>query len=99
MEKRGGSRRKSRHIFRKNKGVKGRLPITKYLQQFAVGDRVILSAEPAYQKSLYHHRFHGHSGIVKGMVGKCYTVEIYDHDKAKSLYVHPVHLKRQNQEK
>lgn len=94
MEKRGGSRRKSRHIFRKNKSVKGRLQITRYLQQFNVGDKVVLHAEPAYQKSLYHHRFHGNAGIVMGKTGQCYNVEIHDKNKAKNIIIHPVHLKR-----
>ncbi len=94
MEKRGGPRRKSRHIFRKSKSVKGRLQITKYLQQFNVGDRVVLQAEPAYQKSLYHHRFHGNAGVVKKKVGQCYYVEINDRNKAKVIILHPVHLTR-----
>ncbi len=94
MEKRGGTRRKSRHVFRKSRSLKGRLPITKFLQRFEIGERVILLANPSYQKSLYHRRFHGNAGIVKGKVGKCYTVEIHDKDKAKDLIIHPVHLKK-----
>ena len=51
-------------------------------------------AQPAVQGGLYFRRFHGKSGIVKGMQGKCYKVEVKDHDATKIIVVHPVHLKK-----
>ena len=81
-------------MFTKNKRQRGKLYIAKYLQQFKIGDRVVLKAEPSYQKSLYHHRFHGNSGVVTGKTGSCYHVEIHDGNKAKCIILHPVHLKR-----
>ncbi len=95
MEKRGGPRRKSRHVFRKKKSEKGKFPITKYLKQFNVGDRVVLKADSSYQKSLYHRRFHGLSGIVMGKTGRCYEVGVKDGNKLKCIIIHPVHLKEQ----
>lgn len=94
MEKRGGPRRKSRHVFRKSKNERGKLWITNYLRQFEIGERVVLKANPSYQRSLYHRRFHGSSGIIRGKSGKCYMVEIHDKNKLKNLIVHPIHLKK-----
>ena len=55
---------------------------------------MILSAEPAVQKAMYHRRFHGKKGIIQSLRGQCYEVNIKDGNKIKTLIVHPVHLKR-----
>ncbi|PIN87236.1 50S ribosomal protein L21e [Candidatus Woesearchaeota archaeon CG10_big_fil_rev_8_21_14_0_10_44_13] len=90
----GGIRRKTRNIFSKTIRQKGKISISKYLQQYKVGDRVILKAEPAIQKGLYHHRHHGRQGIVQGKRGSCYEVLIKDMGKQKKIISHPVHLKK-----
>lgn len=61
---------------------------------FKVGDRALLSAEPAVQASLYHRRFHGRSGTVTGKRGDCYEVAVKDGNKDKMVIVHPVHLRK-----
>ena len=90
----GTSRRKTRQKLKKPFSQRGKTNINKYLQVFKTGERVILKIEPAYQKAMYHPRFHGLSGIVLGMRGRCYLVQINDGDKQKKLIAHPVHLKR-----
>lgn len=92
--RKGGSRRRSRHIFKKNKREKGKISIMRYLQKFEQGDKVILSAESAVQKAIYHRRFHGKKGIVQTQRGSCYEVNIKDGNKIKTLILHPVHIKR-----
>ncbi len=88
----GGFRRKTRSKLTKKD--KGRIIIANFLRRFSEGDKVDLSADPAYQKGMYHPRFHGLTGVVKGKEGNCYKVEIKDGNKAKLLIVHPVHLKK-----
>ena len=73
---------------------KGKISFTKYFADYKEGDKVTLKAEPAVQKGIYHLRFHGKTGIVKGKQGNCYNVEIKDGNKPKVLVVHPVHLAR-----
>ncbi len=90
----GGLRRKTRYKLSKEKRGKGKISITNYLQSFSTGDRVYLGAESAVQKGMYHPRFMGRSGIIKGKRGKCYEVSINDIGKEKTLVVHPIHLKR-----
>ena len=90
----GGLRRKTRYKFKKERRRKGKISVTRYLQTFNVGDKVNLIVEPAVQKGMYHPRFMGKSGLVKGKKGRCYEVTIHDFNKEKTVVVHPVHLKR-----
>jgi large subunit ribosomal protein L21e len=90
----GGNRRKTRTKFKKPKGEKGKISITKYFQELKQGDKVILKAEPAVQKGIYYRRFHGKTGLVKAKRGTCYEVEIKDFNKTKTILVHPVHLQK-----
>ena len=93
-KRKGGSRAGTRKIFRKNARTKGKISLTKFFMPYEVGDRAVLKAEPAVQKSLYHHRFHSKNGVVVGKRGACYEVEIKDGNKKKLIIVHPVHLKK-----
>lgn len=90
----GGIRRKTRYKFRKEKRSKGKISITRYFQSFNVGDRVYLGVESAVQKGMYHPRFMGKSGVIKGKRGRCYEVAINDLGKEKILIAHPVHLRK-----
>lgn len=90
----GGIRRKTRYKFRKQKRSRGKISVTRYFQSFNKGDRVHLTVESAVQKGMYHPRFMGRAGTVKGKRGNCYEVAINDLGKEKMLIIHPVHLKR-----
>jgi len=90
----GGFRRKTRYKFSKEKRRRGKISVTRYFQSFNIGDSVYLHVEPAVQKGMYHPRFMGKAGIVKGKRGRCYEVSINDIGKGKTVVVHPVHLKR-----
>ena len=90
----GGFRRKTRHKFTKSRRTKGKISISRYLQEFKAGDKISLHVEPATQKGMYHPCFIGKPGIVKGKQGRCYEVLIKDQKKEKVLIVHPVHLIR-----
>lgn len=94
MKRVGGFRRKSRNKLRKNVNDKGKVSIKNFIQSFNIKDKVSLVAEPAYQKAMYHPRFHSKTGVITGKQGKCYYVTINDGNKPKKLIVHPIHLKR-----
>jgi len=89
----GSRRRKTRHKLKKSIRTKGKISIRNYLQSFKPGEKVLLKAEPAIQKGMYHPRFHGKIGTIKKSQGKCYQVIIKDHKKEKIQLVHPIHLK------
>jgi len=89
----GSRRRKTRHKLKKSIRTKGKISIKNYLKKFNPGEKVLLKAEPAIQKGMYHPRFHGKIGIIKKPQGNCYQVIIKDHKKEKIQLVHPIHLK------
>jgi len=88
----GGTRRKTRRLFKKNVRQRGKFSIGRYLQKFEPGDKVLLKADPTFQKALYHPRLHGVLGTVQKKRGFCYEVKIKDIKKKKILIIHPVHL-------
>ncbi len=90
----GGFRRKTRNKLKKDIRSKGKISIRNYFQNFEIGDKVLLQAEPAVQKGMYFPRFHSKMGIVKGKSGACYQIIIKDGKKEKTLIVHPVHLRK-----
>lgn len=94
MKHTGGFRRKTRKKLRKSIREKGKISIRRYLQEFNIGDKVVLKAEPAVQKGMYFPAFHGKIGIVNSQRGRCYEIIILDGKKQKKLSVHPVHLKK-----
>ncbi|MBN2422126.1 50S ribosomal protein L21e [Candidatus Woesearchaeota archaeon] len=93
-QRHGGFKRKTRHKFKKYYKEKGKISITQFLSEFKEGDKVILKAEPAYQKGMYYPRFHGKTGVILRKKGECYELMIKDYKKEKTLIVHPIHLKK-----
>ena len=94
MKHHGGFRRKTRSKLSKNYKEKGKISIRKFFQVFKPGQKVVLKAEPAYQKGMYYPRFHGKCGLVLKQKGECYEILIKDGNKDKMLIVHPIHLKK-----
>ena len=92
-----GFRRRTRGKFSKHFRSRGKLSIRNFFASFSEGDAVVLKAEPAIHNGMYHPRFHGRTGKVLGMQGKCYRVLLNDRTKLKMFIVHPVHLKRLSQ--
>jgi large subunit ribosomal protein L21e len=95
VKRTGGMRRKTRQILQKHVKQRGKVSITKFLNEFKAGDKVVLKAEPAcVGNGMYHPMFHGKSAVVLKKTGFCYEVEIKDGSIRKKLIVHAVHLKR-----
>jgi len=72
----------------------GKFSLKEYFKMFNTGDKVVLKAEPSIHKGMYHPRFLGKMGVIKGKKGSCYEVAIKDIGKEKTLIVHPIHLRR-----
>lgn len=90
----GGSRRKTRYKMSRSMRQKGKLSITAFMQEFAIGDAVTLVADSVYQGGMYDRRSHGKSGQIVGKQGECYQVAIMDGRVTKIQIVHPVHLRK-----
>jgi large subunit ribosomal protein L21e len=93
-ERKGGNRRKTKSKFTKELRQKGKISLTKFFQEFKVGQKVVLLVESGYQRGMYHRKFYSKDGIVSGKQGKCYLVDIVDGRVAKTVIVHPVHVKK-----
>lgn len=90
--------RKSRGIRAKTRKKLAQKPgyrptITKFLQEFKEGQRVIINPEPSSHSGMPHHRFKGKIGKVIERRGKSYIVEIIDGNKVKKVISKPEHLK------
>lgn len=91
----GTCQRKTRHKYLKHYREKGKLSLSKYFQEFAIGDKVNLKTDSAMDKGRFFPRFYGLTGSIAGKKGFCYLVKIMDGNKEKTLFVHPIHLTRQ----
>lgn len=96
MVKKIGSsgRRKTRHLFSKDKLMRGKTSISRSIAKFDVGEKVVLSIEPSVQKGLFHMRFFGKIGKVVGSRGRAYIVEIKDGGVVKQIITLPIHLRK-----
>ena len=90
----GRGRRKTRNKLKQHYRNKGKIPLSKYFQEFEAGDKVALCANPAVIKGMYFPRFHGKIGTVVERKGFCFQVALKDGGKEKKFNVHPVHLKK-----
>ena len=67
--------------------------ITKFLQEFKIGQTVIIVPEPSSHKGMPCPRFKGAIGKVIEKRGKSYLVKIRDGKKIKQIISRPEHLK------
>ena len=88
----GSSRKKSKLIMRVAKRDKGKLSLSRHLQNIKAGDRVVFKATPSSHKGQYFIRFHGKTGQVLRQRGGAYEVELADRGKKKIIIVKPAHL-------
>jgi len=95
MNRKGGPRRKTRNILKKEKGNRGKISIRNFFQSFKEGEKVQLLADSSIQKGCFPLTFYGKIGIIKSKKGKrAYEVEIRDKNKIKSFIVGTAHLKK-----
>lgn len=91
----GSFLRKTRQKMRLGYKEKGKISLSRYFQEFNEGDKVALKNHPCVLKGRFFPRFHGITGTVAEKRGNCYAIIIHDHNKQKKLFVHPIHLKKQ----
>ncbi|MDD5417411.1 MAG: 50S ribosomal protein L21e [Candidatus Nanoarchaeia archaeon] len=87
-----GGRQNTRHKLSKNYREKGKVSITKHVQTFNVGDKVLIKPEPSVQTGMPFRRFFGKVGVIMGKKGKAYEIEVKDYNMKKTIISLPVHL-------
>jgi large subunit ribosomal protein L21e len=73
--------------------VRYRPPITKFIQKFEIGDKVVIEQEQSSFKGMPFSRFKGMVGEVTEIRGKAYVVRIKVGNKTKKIISRPEHLK------
>ena len=86
-----GFRSRTRKKLRKK--PYSRATITKFLQEFEVGQKVAIDLESSSQKGMPHPRYQGRIGKVIGKRGKSYIIEVVDGKKIKKIISRPEHLR------
>ena len=90
----GGFRARTRKTLRKVPRTSGKVPVTRMLQKFQVGDIVTISPEPAIHDGMPHPRYKNRVGVIVAKQGSAYKVKITDGDSTKMMIAAPVHLKK-----
>ncbi|MGA7923806.1 MAG: 50S ribosomal protein L21e [Thermoplasmata archaeon] len=88
-----GSRSRTRGVLTKDSRDRGMPPITRYLQEFEVGDRVVVRLEASDPHGQPHPRYQGRTCLVLGRMGRAYRLSFLDGGKPKELIANPVHLR------
>jgi large subunit ribosomal protein L21e len=87
-----GFRSRSRGTFTKEVREKGLPPVTRYLRDFAIGQKVVVVIEPSDPHGQPHPRYQGRTCTVVARSGKAYRIEFLDGGKRKELIATPIHL-------
>jgi large subunit ribosomal protein L21e len=99
MRRSKGFKSGTRYKLKKGVRAKGKMSISKMLQQFSIGDRVHIVIDPAVQKGMPYPRFHGKTGTVIEKRGRAYLVEVSENNAKKTVICAPSHLSPQRSEK
>ena len=91
VKKSKGFRTRTRHKLRQIPSV--RPAITKFLQDFQIGQTVALKMEPSSHKGMPYPKFKGAVGRVIARRGRSYIVKIKVGDSRKTIISRPEHLK------
>ncbi len=76
----------------RNLKSKGRLPVTRYLEEFHDGERVRIDINPSHAGGMPHLRFNHRMAQVIRKQGKASIVEFKDGNKKKELAISNIHL-------
>jgi len=87
-----GFRSRSRGTFTKEVRERGLPPVSRFLREFAVGDRVVVRIEASDPHGQPHPRYQGRTCTVVAKSGRAYRIEFLDGGKRKELIANPIHL-------
>lgn len=80
-------------LKRKRIKEKGKLPFTKFFQNFKEGDSVALVRYPGIKCDV-PQRMQGRTGKIISARGKAYVIAVKDINMSKTYIVRPIHLKK-----
>lgn len=74
---------------RKKIRERGKIRLSRYFNEFNIGDTVAVVKEPAVDSN-FLNRIYGETGKVLKKIGRAYSVQI----KKKKFLIRPIHLKK-----
>ena len=80
-------------IKRKTVKEKGKLSLSKYFQEFKVGDKVAIIRDQALNPG-FPERIQGRTGTVIGTRGKAHLIKLNEGNAVKVHIIRPLHLKK-----
>ncbi len=86
-----GPRRKTRKLLRRR--IRERPTVTRLLQEFNIGMKVVIHPSPSSPKGRPFKRFIGKTGTVTDKRGRSYIITVKDGNKVKHVISRPEHLK------
>lgn len=93
MSKSQGFRRRSRHILRKSPRTRGKQPLSRLLQEYEEGDKVVIIIDSSVHKAMPHHRYHGLVGTITQKRGRAYVIEMMQGGKTRKIITRPEHIR------
>ena len=87
-----GFRSRSRGTFTKEVRERGLPPVTRFLREFEVGQKVMVRIDPSDPHGQPHPRYQGRTCTVVGRSGRAYRLAFLDGGKPKELLATPIHL-------
>jgi large subunit ribosomal protein L21e len=89
-----GPRRKSRSVLTKKVREKGKIPLTKLLTKYVIGEKVVINIDPAIHKGMPHKRFQGKVAKIIEKRGEAYLLEIPQRKSEKIIIATPHHFNK-----
>jgi large subunit ribosomal protein L21e len=66
--------------------------LSKLLQEYQPGNRVVIKIDSSVHKGMPHKRFHGRIGTILNKRGRSYVVSVSQGEAVKEIIVRPEHL-------
>jgi large subunit ribosomal protein L21e len=94
MKSSKGINKRTRGILQRPARERGLSPITRSFVKYEVGTHANIKFDPSIRKGRPHVCFHGKTGIIVGVQGRAYLMDVKTGDKAKRVVVWPEHLRK-----
>jgi large subunit ribosomal protein L21e len=82
----------TRALLKRNPRERGKTTLSKILQSYNEGDKVVVKIDSSMHKGMPHRRFHGRIGFVQAKRGRSYVIHVTQGDATKEIIVRPEHL-------
>jgi large subunit ribosomal protein L21e len=87
-----GYRTGTRRLLTKPPRERGKIRLSKLLQEYQAGSRVVIKIDSSVHKGMPHKRFHGKIGTVINKRGRSYVLSVSQGNAVKEIIVRPEHL-------